>query len=411
MPKFRYVAKDVAGKTVSGEIMAGGQTEVVNKLQQQNMIPVSITEIKMDKSGGGFQALNDKLALMTTKIKLEDLVFFTRQMVTFINAGVTITKSIKNIADSQKNILLKTILNQLYEDINAGSDFSSALGKHPKQFDQMYVNIVRAGEASGNLEKAMGSLAIYMEKTANMRQSIKSAMMYPKMVLSFTAVAVFIIVWKIIPVFQGLFSSLGGELPAPTQMLVNASDLLQAHFFLVIGSMAGVFYGIKMLFKLKGVQNGWDKFIITAPVFGELVRQIIVSRVTSTLALLLSSGTSMLESMEIASRVANNYVYENALKQAGTDVSNGIELSVAFKKANRFDDVLIQLIETGEETGKIDELMQKIAEYYDAEVALKIKGFSSLMEPLLIVIMGVVIGGIVVAIYLPIFTMGEALEG
>ena len=410
MPKFRYVAKDVAGKTVSGEIMAGGQTEVVNKLQQQNMIPVSITEIKMDKSGGGFQALNDKFALMTTSIKLADLVFFTRQMVTFINAGVTITKSIKNIADSNKNVLLKSILNQLYEDINAGSDFSNALAKHPKIFDQMYVNIIRAGEASGNLEKAMGSLAVYMEKTENMHQTIKSAMMYPKFVLSFTVVIVFVILWKIIPVFEGLFESLGGELPGPTQLLVDGSEVIQNHFFLLFGVLAAIWYGVKMSFKLKAVNNNWEKFIISAPIFGALVRQIIVSRVTSTLALLLSSGTSMLQSIEIASKVANNYVYEGALKQCGVDVSNGIELSVAFKKANRFDDVLIQLIETGEETGKIDDLMQKIADFYDAEVAIKIKGFSSLMEPLLIVIMGAVIGSIVVAIYLPIFTMGETLH-
>ncbi|MCK5760095.1 MAG: type II secretion system F family protein [Candidatus Delongbacteria bacterium] len=410
MPKFRYVAKDVSGKTVSGELMAGGQTEVVNKLQQQNMIPVSITEVRMDKGGGGFQALNDKLALMTTSVKLGDLVFFTRQMVTFINAGVTITKSIKNIADSQKNVLLKSILNKLYEDINAGSDFSTALNKH-KCFDQMYVNIIRAGEASGNLEKAMDSLAIYMEKTAQMHQTIKSAMMYPKFVLSFTVVIVFVILWKIIPVFEGLFSSLGGTLPAPTQLLVDGSQIIQDHFIMLFVVLGAIWYGIKMSFKLKSVNNAWEKFIISAPVFGALVRQIIVSRITSTLALLLSSGTSMLESIEISSKVANNYVYEMALKQCGVDVSNGIELSVAFKKANRFDDVLIQLIETGEETGKIDDLMKKIADYYDAEVAVKIKGFSSLMEPLLIVIMGAVIGSIVVAIYLPIFTMGEALEG
>ena len=410
MPKFRYVAKDVSGKTVSGELMAGGQTEVVNKLQQQNMIPVSITEVRMDKGGGGFQALNDKLALMTTSVKLGDLVFFTRQMVTFINAGVTITKSIKNIADSQKNVLLKSILNKLYEDINAGSDFSTALNKH-KCFDQMYVNIIRAGEASGNLEKAMDSLAIYMEKTAQMHQTIKSAMMYPKFVLSFTVVIVFVILWKIIPVFEGLFSSLGGTLPAPTQLLVEGSQIIQDHFIMLFVVLGAIWYGIKMSFKLKSVNNAWEKFIISAPVFGALVRQIIVSRITSTLALLLSSGTSMLESIEISSKVANNYVYEMALKQCGVDVSNGIELSVAFKKANRFDDVLIQLIETGEETGKIDDLMKKIADYYDAEVAVKIKGFSSLMEPLLIVIMGAVIGSIVVAIYLPIFTMGEALEG
>ena len=409
MPKFRYVAKDVGGKTVSGEIMAGGQTDVVNKLQQQNMIPVSITEIKMDKSGGGFQALNDKFALLTTSIKLSDLVFFTRQMVTFINAGVTITKSIKNIADSHKNVLMKSVLNQLYEDINAGADFSSALAKHPKHFDQMYVNIIRAGETSGNLEKSMGSLAMYMEKTENMHQTIKSAMMYPKFVLSFTVVIVFVILWKIIPVFEGLFASLGGELPKPTQMLVDGSEIIQNHFFLLFGVLAAIWYGIKMAFKTKVVNNNWEKFIIAAPVFGALVRQIIVSRVTSTLALLLSSGTSMLQSIEIAGKVADNYVYEGALKQCGVDVSNGIELSVAFKRANRFDDVLIQLIETGEETGKIDDLMKKIAEFYDAEVALKIKGFSSLMEPLLIVIMGAVIGSIVVAIYLPIFTMGETM--
>ncbi|MFO7810887.1 MAG: type II secretion system F family protein [Candidatus Delongbacteria bacterium] len=409
MPKFRYVAKDVSGKTITGEIMSGGQTEVVNKLQSQNMIPMSITEISMQKSGGGFQALNDKLTMMTTKVKLTDVVFFTRQMVTFLNAGVTLTKSIKNIADSQKNVVVKSVLNQVYESINAGDDFSTALEKHPKIFDQMYINIVKAGETSGNLDRALSSLATYKEKTANMQQTIKSAMMYPKFVLMFTAVIVFVILWKIIPVFEGLFASLGGELPAPTQLLVDASEVIQNNFFIVLASFVAIWFGIKYAFKFKPVRNGWDKFVINTPVFGELIRQIIVSRISSVLALLLSSGTSMLESIEIASKVANNNEYEQSLKKAATDVSNGVELSVAFKKTNRFDDVFIQLIETGEETGKIDDLMQKIADYYDEEVAVKIKGFSSLIEPLLIVIMGVVIGSIVVAIYLPIFTMGEAL--
>ena len=409
MPKFRYVAKDVSGKTTTGEIMAGGQSDVVNKLQMQNMIPMSITEVSMQKSGGGFQALNDKIALMTTSVKLTDVVFVTRQMVTFLNAGVTLTKCIKNIADAQKNVVIKAVLNKIYEDINAGADFSTALSKHPKIFDQMYVNIVKAGETSGNLDKALGSLATYKEKTAQMQQTIKSAMMYPKFVLMFTAVIVFVIIWKIIPVFQGLFSSLGGELPAPTQLLVDASDVLQEHMLVVLGSLAAIFFGIKYAFKFKPVRNAWDNFTINAPVFGELVRQIIVSRVSSVLALLLGSGTSMLESIEIASKVANNNVYEQALKKSATDVSNGVELSVAFKKSNRFDDVFIQLLETGEETGKVDELMRKIAEYYDDEVAVKIKGFSSLIEPLLIVIMGAVIGSIVVSIYLPIFTMGDAL--
>ncbi len=411
MPKFRYVAKDPAGKTTTGEIMAGGQADVVNKLQMQNLIPMSITEISMQKGGGGFQALNDKFAMMTTKVKLADVVFFTRQMVTFLNAGVTLTKSIKNIADSQKNVVVKATLNALYEDINAGSDFSAALAKHPKIFDQMYVNIVKAGETSGNLDKALDSLARYMEKTQQMQSAIKSAMMYPKFVLIFTVVIVFVIMWKIIPVFESLFSSFGGELPGPTQLLIDGSTLIQNHFFLILGSFAGIFYGIKYAFKFKPVNNAWDKFAINAPVFGELVRQIIAGRISSVLALLLGSGTSMLESIEISSKVANNNVFEVALKKAAIDVSTGIELSVSFKKTNRFDDVFIQLLETGEETGKIDELMKKIADFYDDEVAVKIKGFSSLMEPLLIVFMGIVVGSIVVAIYLPIFTMGQALEG
>jgi len=410
MPKFRYVAKDLAGKTVTGEIMAGGQTDVVNKLQMQNMIPMSITEISMQKSGGGFQAINDKITMLTTKVSLADKVFFTNQMVTFLNAGVTLTKSIKNIADSQKNVVVKSVLNSLYDDINAGSDFSQALAKHPKIFDQMYVNIVKAGEASGNLDKALKSLAGYMEKSAALQGAIKSAMMYPKFVLIFTCVIVFVILWKIIPVFEGLFSSMGGELPGPTQLLVDGSSVIQNHFFLILLSFGGIFYGIKYAFKFKKVRDFWDNFIINAPIFGELVRQIIVSRVSSVLALLLGSGTSMLESIEISSKVSNNSVYEAALKKAAVDVSNGVELSVSFKKTNRFDDVFIQLLETGEETGKIDDLMKKIAEYYDAEVAMKVKGFSSLMEPLLIVFMGVVVGSIVVAIYLPIFTVGETLQ-
>jgi len=410
MPKFRYVAKDVSGKTVTGEIMAGGQTDVVNKLQMQNMIPMSITEISMQQKGGGFQAFNDKITMITTKVSLADKVFFTRQMVTFLNAGVTLTKSIKNIADSQKNVVVKAVLNKLYDDINAGSDFSSALAKHPKIFDQMYVNIVKAGETSGNLDKALGSLAGYMEKTAAMQAAIKSAMMYPKFVMIFTCVIVFVILWKIIPVFEGLFSSMGGELPGPTQLLVDGSEIIQEYFFFLLAGIGGAIYGVKYAFKLKPVRDFWDKFTVNAPVFGELVRQIIVSRISSVLALLLGSGTSMMESIEIAGKVANNVLYETAMKKAATDVSNGVELSVSFKKTNRFDDVFIQLLQTGEETGKIDDLMKKIAEYYDSEVAMKIKGFSSLMEPLLIVFMGVIVGSIVVAIYLPIFTMGETLQ-
>lgn len=408
MPKYNYTAKDISGKSVSGNIVANNPNEVVIKIQQQNLIPVTISEVT-EKSGGGslYDRLNEKMLALQKSVPFKDVVFFTRQMVTFLNAGVSITKSLKNIAEAQKSLVFKRMLLDIYEDINSGTDFSSALAKHPTVFSSMYVNIVRAGEATGKMDQSLEQLATYMEKTKEMKDAIKSAMMYPKFVLGFTAIIVFVILWKVIPVFESLFSSLGGELPLPTRMLIIGSDFIQNNFLLMLLILVCIFFGVKFSFKAKPVRNLWDKFTINAPVFGSLVRMIILSRLTSTLALLLSSGTAIIQALEISGKVASNNEYETAMIKATNEVKNGIETSVAMRKTNRFPDAMLQLIETGEETGRIDELMSKIAKMYDDEVAIKIKGFSSLIEPLLIVIMGVVIGGIIVAIYLPIFTMGQ----
>ena len=408
MPKFTYTAKSLTtGNISSGDIIAGTQNEVILKLQQQNMIPVTITEVSMKTQGTFFQRLEEKILLMQTSVPFKDVVFFTRQMVTFINAGVSFTKSIKNIADAQKNIIFKRILYQIYEDVNSGTEFSVALGKHPKVFDRMYVNIIKAGESTGKMGDALAKLAIYMEKTDQMKNAIKSAMMYPKFVGAFTCIIVFVIMWKIVPVFQDLFSSLGGELPAPTRLLIFFSDIIQEYFFFVIGAMIAAYFGVKYAFTKKSVQDLWDKIRINVPVFGELVNKIILSRLNSTLALLLESGSAIIQSMDIAGKAAANNEYEKSMIAATNDVKNGVEVSAAMKRTNRFPDEMIQLLQTGEETGRIGELVQKIADMYDEQVAFKIKGFSSLIEPLLIVVMGVVIGGIVVAIYLPIFTMGQ----
>ncbi|MBN1970486.1 MAG: type II secretion system F family protein [Candidatus Delongbacteria bacterium] len=410
MAKYKYVARNTTGKTVNGEISADGQNDVILKLQSLGLSPLSVTVYDKKSGGGGlYEKINESLLAMQKTVPFKDVVFFTRQMATFLNAGVSITKSIKNIVGAQKNLIFKRIMNTMYEDINAGMDFSEALKKHPDTFDQMFVSLVEAGEATGNLDVALQSLADYMEKTAKMKQAIKSAMMYPKFVLMFTVLIVFVILWKVIPIFQNLYSSMGGELPAPTKALIFLSDIVQSYFFYIIGGIIAFFIIKKYIFKVKAVNNFWDKLVINFPTFGIMAQQIIVGRLTSTLSLLLRSGTSMLQSMEIASRVASNNEYFEAMRKAMNDVKNGIDLSVAVKKTNRFEDIVIQLIETGEETGRIDDLMKKISDYYEEEVAVKIKGFSSLIEPFLIVIMGVVIGGIVVGIYLPIITMGEVM--
>jgi len=413
MAKFKYVATSIAsGKEMKGEIAANNQSDVLVKLQSLGMRPKSITAVgkgKGSSEAGWYEKLNEKLLAFQSSVPQKDVVFFTRQMATFLNAGVSLPKSIKNISGAQKNIVFKRILEELFEDLNSGTDFSEALAKHPDCFDQMYVSLVEAGEATGNLDSALQSLAEYMEKSAKMAQAIKSAMMYPKFVLIFTAVIVFVILWKIIPVFQGMYEGMGGVLPAPTRALVFMSEIIQNYFFTIIGAFIFLNIAKKYAFKTKPVNDLWDKFSINVPTFGVMVKQIIVGRVASTLSLLLQSGTSMLNSMEIAAKVANNNEYLVAIRKAMNDVKNGIDLSVAMKKTNQFEDLVIQLIETGEETARIDELMKKISDYYEEEVSVKIKGFASLIEPLLIVIMGVVIGGIVVGIYLPIITMGEAM--
>lgn len=411
MPKFTYTAKSLTtGNISSGDIMGGSQNEVILKLQQQNLIPVTITEVSMKSQGSLFQRMNDKVATMSSGVKFKDVVFFTRQMVTFLNAGVIITKAIKNIADSQKSLAFQKILYQIYDDINSGTDFSMALAKHPKVFPGMYINIVRAGEATGKMDTCLAKLAQYMEKTQEMNNAIKSSMMYPKFIGIFMAIIVFIIMWKIVPVFQDLFASMGGELPGPTRMLIYISDIIQNYFFIVIGLCIGLYYLNKWLFTKKSVLDMWDKFRINVPIFGDMVQKIILSRLSSTFALLLEAGAPMIQSMEIAAKAADNHEYEVSMNSATSDVKNGVEIAIAMKRTNRFPDVMIQLIQTGEETGRIGELMQKIANMYDEEVSLKIKGFSSLIEPLLIVVMGVVIGSIVVAIYLPIFSMGKNFQ-
>lgn len=412
MFNFKYVAKDRSGKVISGTHKAESQADVLSMLSEKGFIPVSITKIAIKKDSTSFyEKLNEQFLSMQSSVAYKDIVFFTRQMATFMNAGVPLVKSIKNIAESQKNIIFKRILNEIADDLITGAEYSAALAKHKSAFDQMYVNIVRAGEASGSMEEALFSLANYMERTAKMKQAIKSAMMYPKFVAIFTALMVFIILWQVIPIFQQLYSGMGAELPLPTQILVNSSNFVQTQFYLIIGSIIGFFILKKYIFKIDAVSKAWDKLVISFPVFGEMVRQIIISRITSTLALLMKTGTSMLQSLEIAGKVASNYVYEVALNKTQTDVKNGVELSAAMRSTQRFDDIVIQLVETGEETGRMDELMQKIADFYDEEVNVKIKGFSSLIEPFLILMMGVVIGGIVVGIYLPIITMGEVITG
>jgi len=411
MPKYQYVARDRSNRTVNSDMIASSQQEVILNLQKKNLVPVTITEVSSRKTSGMYEKINESLLSMQKGVPVKDIVFFTRQMTTFINAGVSLTKSINNIGHSQKNIVFRRILNDVYEDINAGSDFSSALAKHPTAFDQMYVNIIKAGEATGQLEKSLDSLAIYMEKSAAMKQAIKSAMMYPKFVMGFTVLIVIGIIKFIIPVFEDMYGGMGAELPAPTAFLIFLSGLFESNLLEIIGIIILLVILKKFAFKTKIVNNMWDKFTINVPTFGSLVQQIIITKVTSTLSLMMSSGTPIIQCLNIAGKVSNNNEYETAMEKAIVDVKNGVELSVALKRTNRWPDIMIQLIETGEETGKIDELMQKVADYFDEEVQVKIKGFASLIEPLLIVVMGVVIGGIVIAIYLPMFGMGDVMRG
>jgi len=400
MPSYTYVARESSsGREIKSAIDANSEQAAIASLLNRNLLVISIQERvgKKGKVGGG-------------SVPLSDLVVFTRQLATMIDAGLAMVQSLQGLADQTTNKVMKDVIKDVCARVEGGDSFSEALQKHPKVFTRLYVCMVGAGERGGLLAEILARLATYLENMARLRKKVKSAMMYPTAVTVIAiAITIFLLI-KVVPVFSGIFTSFGGKLPAPTQFLIDMSNFMQKWFFgllfFAVAMIVGWFYFIKTPAGLWF----WDSRRITLPIFGSIAHKICLARFTRTFASLIRSGIPILEVLQIVANTVGNVVFEKAIKVAATDIERGESISGALSKHPVFPSMVIRMLTAGEQTGKMDSMLESIADFLDEEVETTLSGLTSLIEPLLIVFLGVVVGGIVICMFLPIFKIHEVIN-
>jgi type IV pilus assembly protein PilC len=401
MPSFTYVARETAtGREIRSSVEAVNEQAAIAGLLSRNLLVVSIQEKvgKKGKTSGG-------------KVGLQDLVIFTRQLATMIDAGLAMVQSLQALAEQTTNKVMRDVIKDICARVEAGDSFSEALQKHPKSFDRLYYSMVSAGEKGGLLAEIMARLATYLESTARLRRKVKSSMMYPVVV---TVVAILITIFllvKVVPVFGDIFSSFGAKLPGPTLFLINLSDIVKKYFYLIFLGMGGGVYGWFYFIKTSTGRQFWDSRRIKLPIFGPLAHKICLARFTRTLASLIRSGVPILEVLQIVSQTVGNVVMEKAIKVAASDIERGESISSALGKHSVFPSMIIRMVTAGEQTGKIDAMLERVSDFLDEEIEVTLSGLTSLIEPLLIVFLGVVVGGMVICMFLPIFKMSEIVSG
>lgn len=402
MAKFLYQAKNAAGQLSTGQVEAMDEGDARVKLRARNLTPLRL--VNTGSSSKASSALDN---LFKPTVSSRDLQIFTRQFSTLINAGIPIVDSLKMLSEGKKNPLLKDTASSVREAIEGGRRLGDAMAQHPQVFDRFFVNMVRAGEEAGILDNILGRLSIYMEKSEKIKKQIKGAMLYPSVIIAVAIIVVTGILVFIIPKFQELYNSAGKQLPGVTQMVIKLSNVFINQWYLVLAVLVGVPFGLVQWYKTAEGRDAMDRFFIESPLFGELVQKAAVARMTRTLSTLLSSGVSVIEALEIAARTAGNRVIEEALIRSKEAVTAGRPLASPLMKEAQIPDMVTQMIAIGEKSGTLDVMLGKIADFYEDDVENAVKGLTSLIEPLLMVVLGGVIAFLVTAMYLPIFDMAS----
>jgi len=392
---FEWEGKDRNGKQVRGETRASGENQVKAALRRQGITASKIKKRRM-RSG--------------KTIKPKDLAIFTRQLATMMKAGVPLLQAFDIVGRGNPNPSVTKLLNDIRTDVETGTSLSSAFRKYPIYFDALYCNLVEAGETAGILDQLLERLAVYMEKTEAIKSKIKSALMYPISVLVVAFVVVAVIMIFVIPAFKQVFSSFGGELPAPTLVVIAMSEFFVAYWYLIFGGLGGgVYFFMQAWQRNEKMQKVMDRIMLKLPIFGVLVEKSCIARWTRTLSTMFAAGVPLVEALDSVGGAAGNAVYAEATQKIQQEVSTGTALTAAMTNANLFPSMVLQMCAIGEESGSIDHMLGKAADFFEAEVDDMVAGISSLMEPIIIVILGTVIGGIVVAMYLPIFKLGQVV--
>jgi type IV pilus assembly protein PilC len=392
---FEWEGKDKNGKVVRGEVRSGGEAQVSATLRRQGVL---VTKVKKRRMRGG------------ASIKQKDIAVFTRQLATMMKAGVPLLQAFDIVGRGAANPRLTKLLNDIRTDVETGTSLSVAFRKHPMQFNALYCNLVEAGEQGGILEQLLDRLAIYEEKTMQLKQKIKSALIYPVAVLVVAFVVLTIIMLFVIPSFKQVFTSFGAELPAPTLAVMWMSEVFVQYWWVIFGVLiGGGYFFLQTWRRSEKMQMAMDRLFLRLPVFGDLIRKAVLARWTRTLSTMFGAGVPLVEALDSVGGASGNAVYLQATEQIQKEVSTGTALTMAMQNTGVFPTMVLQMTSIGEESGSLDHMLGKAAEFYEEEVDEMVKGLSSLMEPFIIVILGVLIGGIVVSMYLPIFKLGAVV--
>jgi type IV pilus assembly protein PilC len=395
VPSYAWKGRNRAGLVQEGALVAESKELALAQLRRQNIVVTGIRERGKEIS----------LTKVGRKVPPKILAVFTRQFSVMIDAGLPLVQCLEILAVQQEHKNFQKILLQVRQDVEAGSTLADAMRRHPKAFDTLYVNMIAAGEAGGILDTILQRLSVYIEKAVKLRSQVRSALIYPTAVIIIAAIVVAVILLKVIPTFAALFTSLGAELPFPTRVVIASSNFLARYFIFFIIGIAALTYGLRRYYRTYRGRRVIDGMLLKAPIIGMILRKIAVARFCRTLATLTSSGVPILESLDITARTAGNAIVEDAVLEVRKSVEGGKTIVEPLKDSNVFPNMVVQMIGVGEQTGALDAMLNKIADFYEDEVDVAVQGLVKLMEPVMIFILGVIIGGIVIAMYLPMFTL------
>ncbi len=403
MITFSYQARDMSGKIVSGIQDALNEDNAVTSLMSRGLMVLSLQQ----------KSVASKTRKKNWTVKETDLVLFTRQLSTMIEAGISLVQAMTALydqCDPKKQKSLRHIISDVTTRVQGGETFHESIAKHPRVFDRLFVSMVKAGEHGGLLAEILDRLAGFLEASARLRKKIKSAMTYPVIVICIAmAITTFLIV-KVVPIFGEIFADFGSKLPAPTQFLIDVSDFMRGEWYYLLLGIFGIFFGIRTFLRSTRGKQLWDRWKLKLPVFGPLIHKICMSRFARTFAQLIRSGVPILEVLDIVGGASGNHVVEMSIKGVSSDVEKGDNLSVALSKKPIFPPMMLRMVAAGEATGKIDTMLEKMADFWDEEIEAMLDALTSLIEPMLIVFLGVIVGGIVIAMFLPIFKLNEVVS-
>ena len=401
MPIYNWVGKTKKGRSIKGEIEVADERIARIQLKRRN---IEVTKLKKKPKD-----LFENVSFMQPKITGKDLVIFTRQFSTMIDAGLPLVQGLNILGEQTENKTLRNILKTITKDVEGGSTLADALGKHPKVFDSLFVNLVAAGETGGILDTILQRLAAYIEKAEKLKSQIKSAMTYPIIVVAIAIIVIMVIMIFVIPVFQDMFASFGKALPVPTQIVVAISEFTKANVLYMIGGLIVFVWAFRKYARTTSGKKNIDSVLLKLPIFGVLIKKVAVARFTRTLGTMVSSGVPILDALEITARTAGNVIVEEVIYESRSSIAEGQTIAEPLSETDIFPSMVTQMISVGESTGALDAMLEKIADFYDDEVDATVSAMTTMLEPLLMVFLGGSIGGLVIAMYLPIFQMAAAM--